>query len=137
MANEFLVPRIVAANFTVLASTGAQTLSGGVYLPGDCVVTGVTLIDTASTQGSAQTADSSTLHLGVGTVTFCSTAVISKLGETAGVPVPTATALLTADGVYIPALETVYNGEIMMTVGVSNNNSNRTYSPTVLVGYVK
>jgi hypothetical protein len=137
MANEFLVNRIVKAEFTVLASTGGQTLSGGAYVPAGAIVTGVTYIQTSGTQGSAQTADSATLHLGIGAITVNSTAVMSNLGGTAGVPIPATTALLTAGGVYISANDTIYNGQVMMTVGVSNNNSNRTYTPSVYVGYVK
>ena len=62
---------------------------------------------------------------------------MSDLGETAGLPVAVSTALLTAGGVYISANDTIYNGQVMMTVGVSNNNSNRTFTPSVLVGYVR
>ena len=136
MANEFLVPRIVKADFTILASAIGQTLSGGAYVPMGAIVTGVTYIQTAGTQGSAQTADSATLHVGIGSRTVNSTTQMSAIGGTVGVPIGKSPALLTAGGVYINTYDTVYNNQVMITVGVSNNNSNRTFTPSVFVGYV-
>jgi len=135
MANEFLVNRVVKADFVLSKTEAASTYHGGVYIPHGAIVTGVTYCQTSGTIGSANTAISATLHVGVGEVTLVSTGVISALGETAGLPVGVSTALLTAGGVYVTT-ETVYNGEIMLTQGVSNNNSNLTFSPSVFVGYV-
>jgi len=136
MANEFLVNRIVKADFNISKTDVAQTLSGGAYVPHGALVTGVTFMQTSGTIGSAHTAISQTLHVGVGAVTVNSTAYVKNIGSSGAAYFRAAApALLTAGGVYVTT-DTVYNGEIMMTLGATANNSNLTFSPSVFVGYV-
>lgn len=134
MANEFLTPRVVKADFTVLASSATQSLPSGVYLPKGALVTGVTFMD-ADALGSVHSNDSATIDLRImnvglsSSVQLISTKVISVM---AAQTIPYIAALMTTGGMYVPQ-----SGELVLSVQASSGTLNRTWSPTVFVGYLK
>jgi hypothetical protein len=132
MANEFLANRIVKANFTVLASAATQAIPSGVYIPKGALVTGVTILDTDAF-GSVHSNDSASIDLriagGGSSVALMSTALIKNIGAQT---VPYVASLVSAVGMYVPQ-----SGELVLSVQASSGTLNRTWSPTVYVGYVK
>jgi hypothetical protein len=134
MANEFLTPRVVKADFTILSSAATQSLPSGVFLPKGALVTGVTMMD-FDALGSVHSNDSATIDLRVmnaglsSSVQLISTKVISVL---AAQTIPYICALMTTGGMYVPQ-----SGELVLSVQASSGTGPRTFSPTVYVGYLK
>jgi hypothetical protein len=127
MANEFLVPRIVKADFTVLASAATQALPSGVFLPKGALITGITFMDV-----DAQTiADASgSIDLRVGSVALIVTEMIKNAAATQTRPY--IASLVSTAGMYVPA-----SGELVLSVQATSGSAVHTWSPTVYVGYVK
>ena len=132
MANEFLTPRVVKADFTILSSAAVQAIPSGVFLPKGAVVTGITVID-VDALGSVHSNDSATVDLrvagGGSSVALMSTVVISNF---AAQTIAYRPSLVSTGGMYVPQ-----SGELVLSVQASSGTAARTFSPTFYVGYVK
>jgi len=132
MANEFLVPRVVKADFTILSSAATQAIPSGVFLPKGALVTGITLID-ADALGSVHSNDSASIDLrvagGGSSVALISTYAISAF---AAQTIAYRPSLVSTAGMYVPQ-----TGELVLSVQASSGTAARTFSPTIYVGYVK
>src|SRR4030042_1788370 len=119
MANEFLVPRIVKADFTVLASAATQALPSGGFLPKGAVITGITFMDV-----DAQTiADASgSIDLRVGSVALIVTEMIKNAAATQTRPY--IASLVSTAGMYVPA-----SGELVLSVQATSGTAVHTWSP--------
>jgi hypothetical protein len=133
LRNEFLEGRIAKADFTVLSSAATQALTSGVFVPGNAVVTGVTIVD-LDALGSVQTNDSATIQLAVVNTQLSSSIVLNSaksIGFFGTVSVPQISPLTSTNGVYIPV-----SGELVLNVQASSGTGPRTWSPQAMVGYV-
>jgi hypothetical protein len=131
--NEFLEGRVAQANYTVLSSGATQALTSGIYIPGNAVVTGVTIVDLDSL-GSVQTNDSATIQLAVVNTQLSSSIVLNSaksIGFFGTVSVPQISPLTSTNGVYIPV-----SGELVLNVQASSGTAARTWSPNVMVGFI-
>ena len=132
MANEFLVKRVAAANFVVLASAATQSLPSGVYIPGGAIVTGVTMINTAPiTIANA----SGSIDLRVKNATAASSQALiitAAIKNAAGAEtIPYIATLSNTKGVYLPV-----GGELVLSVQATSGSSVHTYAPDIYVGYL-
>lgn len=132
MANEFLTPRVVRADFTILASAATQSIPSGVFLPKGALVTGVTGI-AFGTLGSVHSNDSATFDLrlagGGSSVALLSTKVISVMAaQTIAYPL----LLVSTGGMYVPQ-----DAQLVLSVQASSGTLARTFAPTIFVGYLK
>jgi hypothetical protein len=126
--NEFLTPRVVKAEFTVLASAATQAVPSGVYLPKGAMVTGVTIFD-ADALGSVHSNDSASFDLRAGALALISTSCVSDM---AAQTIVYRGALVSSGGMYVPA-----DGQLVLSVQESSGTLARTWSPTMYIGYVK
>jgi len=125
--NEFMNPRVVKADFTVLSSAATQALPSGVFIPTNALVTGVTFIDRHAL-GSVHSNDSASIDLRAAGVALISTKAISVFAAQNIAYVPT---LVSTAGMNISTA-----GELVLSVQGSSGTAPRTWSPTVYVGYV-
>jgi len=125
--NEFMNPRVVKADFTVLSSAATQAIPSGVYIPTNALVTGVTFID-RDALGSVHSNDSATIDLRAGAVALISTMRISQF---AAQTIPYIPSLVSTAGMNVST-----GGELVLSVQASSGTAARTWSPTVYVGYV-
>jgi hypothetical protein len=132
MANQFYTPRIVKADFTILASAATQSIPSGVFLPKGALVTGVTAMD-FDALGSVHSNDSATIDLrlagGGSSVQLISTKVISVM---AAQTIPYVLAMVSTGGMYVPQ-----DAQLVLSVQASSGTLARTFSPTIFVGYLK
>lgn len=132
MGNEFLNGRVVSADFTILASAATQSIPSGIFIPKGAFVTGVTAID-FDALGSVHSVDSATIDLrlagGGSSIQLISTKVISVM---AAVSTPYVLGMVSTNGMYVPQ-----NAELVLSVQASSGTLNRTFSPTIFVGYIK
>jgi hypothetical protein len=138
MANEFLVKRVVQANMNMTAGQVASASSfipTSVFVPSGAIVTGATLIHTAT--GAANTlavnaAASNTFCLYVSTdIPLIAITALTDITSVAGQTIPWRAALLTTAGMYISK-----GGPIYFKQGISNGSAAWTYNPDVYVGYI-
>ena len=131
MANEFLVPRIVKADFTVLASAATQALPSGVFLPKGAVITGITFMD-VDAQTIADASGSIDLRIAGGgsSVALIVTEMIKNAAATQTRPY--IASLVSTAGMYVPQ-----SGELVLSVQATSGTAVHTWSPSVYVGYVK
>jgi hypothetical protein len=124
--NEFLAGRVAVANFPLLASTAAQTVNGGLFVPTGALVTGVTYLNTAT-----PTIDSAanTVVLYCGDVPLVSAVAISVGASAINIPY-TATLVSTA-GMYLTA-----GAQLKLRAQASNGTNAWTWKPDIYVGYV-
>lgn len=126
--NEFLTPRVVKADFTVLSSAATQAINGSVFIPKGALVTGVTIMD-ADALGSVHSNDSASFDLRAGGVALISTSCVSDM---AAQNIVYRGALVSTAGMYVSA-----DGALVLSVQASSGTGPRTWSPTIYVGYVK
>lgn len=126
MANEFLVQRVVSANFPVLASNATQGLTSGVIIPKGALVTGVTMVNT----GAITIANASgSIDLRVGTNALISTVMIKAAASAQTIPY--VATLVSSAGTYLPA-----GGELQLSVQATSGTAVHTYAPDIYVGYL-
>jgi hypothetical protein len=128
MANEFLVQRVVAANFSVPDAAASQSVSSPCFIPGGAIVTGITFINTAAPTAAGISA---TINLGAGTEAIMKTVNMSACA--AAQTVPYAATISGTTPLYI-----TNGGYLALSVGASGaGGSNWTWKPDIYVGYVK
>jgi hypothetical protein len=133
LRNELLQERIAKADFTVLSSAATQALTSGVFIPGNAIVTGVTIMD-LDALGSVHSNDSATVDLRIANTQLSSSIQINSvksLGMFNVVSIPYVWPLTSTGGVYIPV-----SGELVLSVQASSGTAARTWSPQVFVGYI-
>jgi hypothetical protein len=124
--NEFFVPRVVTASFSVPDAAASQSISSPVYLPAKAIVTGVTMMNTAVTCSGI----SATLDLRAGSEAIIKTVNMKNAASAATIPY--AATISGTTPLYITS-----GGQLVLSVGASGaGNSNWTYSPTVYIGFV-
>lgn len=129
--NEFLLPRIAKADFTILSSAATQSLPSGVWIPGGALVTGVTFLETGAMTiaNASQTIDLRVANTALSSsIALISTEHCKDLGAQT---VPYVASLVTAAGMYVAV-----PGELVISVQAAAGNSVMTYSPSVFVGYI-
>jgi hypothetical protein len=123
--NAFLEPRVAVASFSITASSVAQSLTSGVYIPKGALVTGITLMCT----GANSTANMDQLYqVCAGAVSIASAKSVKVIPA---VTVASALALSTTAGMYMTTA-----GELNMQVGSWEGTSVGYAVPSVFVGYV-
>lgn len=125
--NEFFVPRVITANFSVPDAAASQSISSPVYLPAGAIVTGITFVNTAAPTVANVSA---TLELLAGTENIMKTVNMKNCASAQTVPY--AATISGTTPIYI-----VSGGMLILNVQSSNNSSNWTYKPDVYVGFLK
>lgn len=130
--NELLLNRVAVANFPLLASTGGQSIHGGVFLPAGALVTGVTFRQTVAPvfANAANTVDLVVQNTALSSTMSLISVVALSDHATASTRPYTAT-LSAAVGTYLPVF-----GELVLNAAGSNGTNAWTYAPDIFVGYV-
>jgi hypothetical protein len=131
--NDFLQARVALANFVVSSSAATQALTSGIFIPGNAIVTGVTILD-QDALGSVQTNDSATAQLYVANTQLSSSIALNSaksIGYFGTVSVPQTWPLTSTGGVFVAV-----PGELVLSVQASSGTAARTWSPQIMVGYV-
>jgi hypothetical protein len=126
--NEFFVPRVITANFSVPDAAASQSVSSPVYLPAGAIVTGITFNHTAA---PTVVGISATVNLYAGSEALMKTVCMKD-----GVSVQTKPYAATISGT--TPLYVTSGGMLKLYIGASAaGNSNWTYKPDVFVGFLK
>lgn len=126
--NEFLIPRIVTANFSVPSAAASQAVTSPAIIPAGVIVTGITFINTAAPTVAGVSA---TLDLRAGSEAIIKTVNMKNAASAQTVPysatISGTTPLFVTSG-----------GALVLSVGASGaGGSDWTYKPDVYVGFIK
>jgi hypothetical protein len=123
--NEFLEARVAVASFSITNSSSAQSLTSGVYIPTGALITGATLMCSATNLTANM---SQTYQLQAGATAVMS---VKSVKEIPAITVASALALSTTAGVYVSTA-----AELNLQVGSWTGTSVGHAEPTVYVGFV-
>jgi hypothetical protein len=123
--NQFMEARVAKVNFTYTNQSVSTCMTSGVYIPTGALVTGMTMLCTASNLTAAL---SQTYSICAGTIPLMSATTVSNFPA---VSVATRPTLATVAGNFINTA-----GEVKMYINSWSGESAGHFAPDIYIGYI-